>query len=121
MDLANHGVARDVAKLGRDLTGRQAGLPQLLQLLDTLIGPGDHRHCNLSLAGPRGLSLPSAATQLFDPPAESSLCRRNPHKGGRTPTRYQTIRRSRAAARDVVSDVRDATIWRDSRARVRNR
>src|SRR5262249_30903205 len=48
--LADYGVARHIPELGSDLAGRKPGFPELLQLLDAIVGPGQNRHCTLPLA-----------------------------------------------------------------------
>ena len=40
MRLADHGIAADTAQFVRDLAGGQAFFPHCLELVDTLVGPG---------------------------------------------------------------------------------
>src|SRR5262249_18634588 len=47
---ADHGVSGHISELGGDLAGRKSGLPELLELLDTVIGPGQYRHPTLPFA-----------------------------------------------------------------------
>src|SRR6185437_12684343 len=47
---ADHGVSRHISELRGDLAGRKAGLPEFLQLLDALVGPGQYRHRMSSLS-----------------------------------------------------------------------
>src|SRR5882724_364486 len=47
MDFADHGVTRHISEFRGDLAGREPGLPELFQLLNAVIGPGQYRHRNL--------------------------------------------------------------------------
>src|SRR5882672_10979237 len=47
MDFADHGVTRHISEFRGDLAGRKPGLPELLQLLNAVFGPGQYRHRNL--------------------------------------------------------------------------
>src|SRR5487761_1440557 len=44
MDLADHGVSRDIAEFGGNLARGKSGLPELLQLLDAIVRPSQYRH-----------------------------------------------------------------------------
>jgi hypothetical protein len=44
MHFADHGVSRHISEFRGDLAGRKAALPELLELLDAFIGPGQYRH-----------------------------------------------------------------------------
>ena len=45
--LADHRISRHISEFRGDLAGRKAGLPELFQLLDAIVGPGQYRHRTL--------------------------------------------------------------------------
>src|SRR5262245_36795306 len=119
MHLADHGIAGHVAEFRRDLARGQSGFPELLQLLDALIGPGQYRHRILPFASRRpsrggaGDAKPPKSLR-----AESLSPRRARLIRARTFTPHKRYLGVIFAARDVVPDERNATICRDSGARV---
>src|SRR3974377_822345 len=70
---ADHGVTGHISEFGGDLAGRKSGLPELLQLLDAIIRPGQYRHRTLPFA-PRWPIKGSAAV----PKAPKNPCVQNP-------------------------------------------
>src|SRR5690606_9589949 len=86
--LADHRVARDAAKLGGDLAGTQAILPELLQEFHPFIAP---RHA-------------------------AAPCTGNPSRSGTEPQSAVPFAALRAAPRDVVYCCSFATISRESDA-----
>jgi hypothetical protein len=50
MHFADHRVSGHIPEFGGDLARRQAGFPEFLQLLDTIVRPGQYRHRTLPLA-----------------------------------------------------------------------
>src|SRR5712691_4528927 len=103
--LADHRVAGDAAKLCGNLTRRQPVGPKLLQHLDALVSPG-HASSSSAVATAEksgqnpstGLGNDRLARRILPLPIYAS---------------------DLSAARNVVSDNRNATIWRESGARVR--
>src|SRR5277367_992810 len=94
MHLADHRVAGDAAKLGRDLTGRQAVRPQFLQKLDPLVCP---RHEQILLTDTRRVFIQFLSVQRLPNPwrtnSWSTLGRIHRHarrRNGR-PTRTQPM------------------------------
>src|SRR3984957_10552073 len=100
MHLANHGVARDATEFGGDLTRRQTVRPELFEQFDPLVSP---RHALSSL---------NVRVELEESPT-------GPGSAKRRPTHTHSPKRFRrpSAARDVVRDNKNATIWRGSGAR----
>ena len=92
---------------------------QSLQLLDAIVGPGRYRHRPLPFAL-RGAEQGSAAISIAEDPCGKSLTVRIPsprrtRKARRTCTQdNRELQRNKTAARDVVPDNPNATIWRDS-------
>src|SRR5580704_14995241 len=102
MHLADHGVARDAAELGGDLARRQAVGPEFFEQFDPLVSP---RHA---------LFLPERAGRaLKESPTEPGGAKIRPTHTY-SPERFRRL----SAARDVVRDNKNATIWRESGARV---
>src|ERR1700761_6938706 len=119
VDLSDHGVPRHVAEFGSDLAGRKPRLPEFLKLLDAFVGPGQYRHRILPLLGhgPHGpAAMPKSAK---NPSTQNPLALAGREKRARTFTQDTRTQGVKTAARDVVPDKKNATIWRDSRARVR--
>jgi hypothetical protein len=50
VDLADHGVPRHVPEFRGDLAGGKSAFPELFQLFDAIVRPGQYRHRTLSLA-----------------------------------------------------------------------
>ena len=50
---ADHRISRHISEFRGDLARRQSGFPELLQLLDAIIGPGQYRHRILPFASRR--------------------------------------------------------------------
>src|SRR5262249_44176658 len=118
--LADHGAPRHIAEFRGNLTGRQSAFPEFIQLLDAIVGPGQYRHRILPSLKPRPVW--QAVLRCKSP---KNLSRQNPlalagrGKRARTFTQDHRTPGIKTAARDVVPDKNNATIWRDSRARVR--
>src|SRR5438552_3578305 len=55
MDFADHGITRHISEFRGDLAGRKPSLPELLELLNAVIGPGQYRHRNLPFVLRRSL------------------------------------------------------------------
>ena len=99
MHLADDRVAGDAAELAGDLARGQPVRPELFQQLDPLVGPGHdlfpHRKCQC---------------RWQNPPSQS---------GDRPNWDHSRSRNTgNCSLRDVVLNGDDATIWRDSGARV---
>src|SRR6516164_836100 len=128
MHLADEGVAGHISELGSDLAGRKPGLPELLQLFDAIVRPGQYRHRSLPFMAP------ALRAGRRDAKSAKNPCKQNPLSvspiqnpltlAERAFTRPNVYARHlinlgiRTAARDVVPDGKNATICRDSRARV---
>jgi hypothetical protein len=44
MNFTDHGIARDISQFGSNLACGQARLPELLELLNAIVGPTYYRH-----------------------------------------------------------------------------
>jgi hypothetical protein len=55
MDFADHSVSRHIAKFCGNLAGRKSGFPELLELLDAIVGPSQYSHRILPFASRRPL------------------------------------------------------------------
>jgi hypothetical protein len=70
---ADYRIPRHIAEFGGDLARRKPGFPELLQLLDAIVRPGQYRHRTLSLASRR-----PAAGQRCDANRLKNPFRQNP-------------------------------------------
>src|SRR5262249_40351257 len=117
MHLADDGVAGHISELGSDLAGRKPGLPELLQLFDAIIRPGQYRHRSLPFAWRQPFGRGAAMPNPQKTPASRIPCQnplfRIPYSESFDPrrTRFHAPERYarhlinlgiRTAARDVV-------------------
>src|SRR4030095_5586781 len=63
---ANHRIARHIAEFRGDLAGGKPAFPELFQLLDAIVGPGQNRHRILPFASrrPNGGSAGDAKSKI---------------------------------------------------------
>jgi hypothetical protein len=50
VNFADHGISCHISEFRGNLAGRKSGFPELLQLLDAIVGPGQYRHRILPFA-----------------------------------------------------------------------
>ena len=84
VNLSDHRISRHVAEFRSDLAGREAGFPELLQLLDAIIGPGQYRHRMFPFASRRPIQKAALRGQIKKSlRAESLKARRTRWSPGR--------------------------------------
>src|SRR5580704_10020489 len=104
MDLPNDGIASDPAEFGGDLAGGKAVRPELLQQLNSLVGPVHRLYPPDTIARPALTESSLVAQQPMRPPSVyASLTKTQKPIRRRTKCRIRHLKRY---------------IWRDSGARV---